>query len=94
MVRRYPSRVLREELEALGVPRDEHDLVALSARFSFRLEHFEDVDETRSRLLISRCAARRDAAGSYAALLLPPRRGTERIDARGNAYERRQCNCC
>ncbi len=76
MARRYPSRVLRQELEALGVPRDEHDLVALSARFRFRLEHFEDVDvDTVARLLIS--ALRRKARTPQAVMPrfpLPPRR--------------------
>ncbi len=54
MARRYPSRVLRQELEALGVPRDEHHLAALSARFGFRLESFAAIEiDTVARLLIS-----------------------------------------
>jgi len=76
MARRFPSRALREELEALGVPRDEHDLVALSARFGFRLERFEGVDvDTVARLLIS--ALRRKARTPPEIMPrfpLPPRR--------------------
>ncbi len=76
MARRYPSRVLRDELEALGVPRDAHDLAALSARFGFRLEPFQDMEpDTVARLLIS--ALRRRARTPKAMMPgfpLPPRR--------------------
>ncbi len=76
MARRYPSRALRDELEALGVPRDEHDLAALSARFGFRLESFQDMEvDTVARLLISALRRRaKNGGGRMPSVPLPPRR--------------------
>ncbi len=76
MVRRYPSRALRDELEALGVPRDEHELAALSARFGFRLEPFQDMEvDTVARLLISALRRRaRTGETRLPSFPLPPRR--------------------
>ncbi len=74
MGRKYPSSALRRELEAFGVPRDEHDLVSLSVRFGFTPQPYQQLDiDIVAGLLIS--ALRRRARNPQ---LFPPQRQVPR----------------